>query len=146
MGKILRITGFAAAIAAAVYLLDPDRGRSRRAKLADQAESAARKTGEKIETQARYQKGKIQGLAHDLTEPFRPEAQFDDTTLAQKVRSEALGRWAGTKKDVDIAVQDGVVTLKGKTTVELAGELVGLIESVPGVVSVEDELTVPQRS
>jgi osmotically-inducible protein OsmY len=57
-----------------------------------------------------------------------------------------LGRWAGTKKDVDIAVQDGVVTLKGKTTVELAGELVGLIESVPGVVSVEDELTVPQRS
>lgn len=146
MGKVLRITGFAAAIAAAVYLLDPDRGRSRRAKLSDQAEAAARKTGEKIETQARYQKGKIQGLAHDLTEPFRPEEQFDDDTLTQKVRSEALGRWGGAKKAVDIAVKDGVVTLKGNTTTELAEELVGLVESVPGVVSVEDELTVPQRS
>jgi osmotically-inducible protein OsmY len=146
MGKFLRITGFAAAIGAAVYLLDPDRGRTRRAKLADQAESAARKTGEKIEAQARYQKGKIQGLAHDLTEPFRPETEVDDDTLTQKVRSEALGRWEGAKKDIDIDVQGGVVTLKGKTTPELARGLVGLVESVPGVVSVEDELTVPQRS
>jgi osmotically-inducible protein OsmY len=146
MGKFLRITGFAAAIGAAVYLLDPDRGRSRRAKLADQAESAARKTGEKIEAQARYQKGKIQGLAHDLTEPFRPEAEIDDDTLTQKVRSEALGRWEGAKKDIEIDVQGGVVTLKGNTTPELARGLVGLVESVPGVVSVEDELTVPQRS
>lgn len=145
MGKFLRITGFAAAIAAAVYLLDPDRGRSRRAKLADQAEATARKTGEKIEAQARYQKGKIQGLAHDITEPFRPEPEVDDATLTQKVRSEALGRWEGAKKDIDVAVQDGVVTLKGKTTPELAEKLVGLVESVPGVVSVEDKLTVPQR-
>jgi osmotically-inducible protein OsmY len=146
MGKILRIAGFGAAIAAAVYLLDPDRGRSRRAQLADQAESAARKTGEKIEAQARYQKGKIQGFAHDLTEPFRPETEVDDDTLTQKVRSEALGRWEGARKDIDIAVQGGIVTLKGKTTPELAVELVGLVESVPGVVSVEDELTIPQRS
>jgi osmotically-inducible protein OsmY len=146
MGKFLRITGFAAAIGAAVYLLDPDRGRSRRARLADQAESAARKTGEKIEAQARYQKGKIQGLAHDLTEPFRPETEVDDDTLTQKVRSEALGRWEGAKKDIDIDVQGGIVTLKGNTTPELARGLVGLVEAVPGVVSVEDQLTVPQRS
>jgi osmotically-inducible protein OsmY len=146
MGKFLRITGFAAAVGAAVYLLDPDRGRSRRAKLADQAESAARKTGDKIEAQARYQKGKIQGLAHDLTEPFRTETEVDDDTLTQKVRSEALGRWEGAKKDIEIGVQGGVVTLKGETTPELARGLAGLVEAVPGVVSVEDELTVPQRS
>jgi osmotically-inducible protein OsmY len=146
MGRFLRIAGFGAAIAAAVYLLDPDRGRTRRAKLADQASSAARKTGEKIEAQARYQKGVVQGLAHDLTEPFRPEPEFDDDTLAQKVRSEALGRWQGGKKDVDISVEGGIVTLKGKTTEELAAELVHMVESVPGVRSVEDQLTVPQRS
>jgi osmotically-inducible protein OsmY len=146
MGRILRIIGFGAAIGAAVYLLDPDRGRSRRAKLADQASSAARKTGEKIEAQARYQKGVVQGLAHDLTEPFRPEPEFDDDTLAQKVRSEALGRWRGDKKDIDISVKDGIVTLKGKATEELATELVGMVASVPGVRSVEDHLSVPQRS
>jgi osmotically-inducible protein OsmY len=146
MGRIRRIIGFGAAIGAAVYLLDPDRGRSRRAKLADQASSAARKTGEKIEAQARYQKGVVQGLAHDLTEPFRPEPEFDDDTLAQKVRSEALGRWRGDKKDIDISVKDGIVTLKGKATEELATELVGMVASVPGVRSVEDHLSVPQRS
>jgi osmotically-inducible protein OsmY len=146
MGRILRIIGFGAAIGAAVYLLDPDRGRSRRAKLADQASSAARKTGEKIEAQARYQKGVVQGLAHDLTEPFRPEPEFDDDTLAQKVRSEALGRWQGDKKDIDISVKDGIVTLKGKATEELSAELVDMVGSVPGVRSVEDHLSVPQRS
>jgi osmotically-inducible protein OsmY len=146
MGRILRIIGFGAAIGAAVYLLDPDRGRSRRAKLADQASSAARKTGEKIEAQARYQKGVVQGLAHDLTEPFRPEPEFDDDTLAQKVRSEALGRWRGDKKDIDISVKDGIVTLKGKATEELSAELVDMVGSVPGVRSVEDHLSVPQRS
>ncbi len=146
MSRFLRIAGFGAAIAAAVYLLDPDRGRSRRAKLADQAGAAARKTGEKIEAQARYQKGVIQGMAHDLAEPFRPEPEFDDATLLQKVRSEALGRWQGGKHDVDIAVTDGVVTLKGTTTPDLAADLTTLIESVPGVVSVEDELSIPQRS
>jgi osmotically-inducible protein OsmY len=146
MGRIRRIIGFGAAIGAAVYLLDPDRGRSRRAKLADQASSAARKTGEKIEAQARYQKGVVQGLAHDLTEPFRPEPEFDDDTLAQKVRSEALGRWQGDKKDIDISVKDGIVTLKGKATEELSAELVDMVGSVPGVRSVEDHLSVPQRS
>jgi osmotically-inducible protein OsmY len=146
MGRFLRVAGFGAAIAAAVYLLDPDRGRSRRAKLADQAEAAARKTGERIEAQARYQKGRVQGLAHDLTEPFRPETEFDDDTLTQKVRSQAIGRWEGAKKDIDIAVHGGIVTLKGQTTPELAQALIGLVESVPGVVSVEDELTIPQRS
>lgn len=145
MGRFLRIAGFGAAIAAAVYFLDPDRGRSRRAKLADQAGAAARKTGEKIEAKARYQKGVVQGMAHDLTEPFRPEPQFDDATLNQKVRSEALGRWQGATKDVDLSVNGGIVTLKGSTTPELATELVTLVESVPGVVSVDDQMSVPSR-
>ena len=146
MSRFMRIAGFGAAIAAAVYLLDPDRGRSRRAKLADQVGAAARKTGEKVEAQARHQKGVIQGMAHDLTEPFRPEPEFDDATLLQKVRSEALGRWQGGNHDVDISIADGIVTLKGTTTPDLAAELTALVESVPGVVSVEDQLSVPQRS
>lgn len=146
MGKILRIAGFGAAVPAAVYLLDPDRGRSRRAKLADQAGAMARRTGEKMEAQTRYQKGVIQGMAHDLTEPFRPEPEFDDATLIDKVRSEALGRWHGAKKDIDISVHGGVVTLKGAAAPELAAELVALVEAVPGVASVEDQISVPQRS
>jgi hypothetical protein len=36
--------------------------------------------------------------------------------------------------------------LKGKATEELSAELVDMVGSVPGVRSVEDHLSVPQRS
>jgi hypothetical protein len=36
--------------------------------------------------------------------------------------------------------------LTGKASTEQAAELVSLIESVPGVVSVEDVMIVPQRT
>ena len=86
-------------------LLDPDRGRTRRAKLSDQASALARKAEEKARAQAEHQKGVVQGLAHDLTEPFRPEPDFDDETLRQKVKSEAIGRWEGPKSDVEVDVE-----------------------------------------
>lgn len=146
MSKLLRIAAIGAAAAAGMYLLDPDRGRSRRAKLADQAEALARKAGDRAQAQARYQRGVVQGIAHDITEPFRPEGDFDDDTLLQKVRSEALGRWKGRKNEIEITITDGVVTLRGPADTERATELIRLVDSVPGVVSVNDEMSVPQRS
>jgi osmotically-inducible protein OsmY len=146
MSKLVRIVGIGAAAAAAMYLLDPDRGRSRRAKLTDQASALARKAEENARAQVEHQKGVVQGLAHDLTEPFRPETEFDDETLRQKVKSEALGRWDGPKKDVEIDVDKGVVTLTGKVDAENMDELIRLVNGVPGVASINDQLSVPQRS
>jgi osmotically-inducible protein OsmY len=146
MSKFVRIVGIAAAAAAAMYLLDPDRGRSRRAKLTDQAAALARKAEEKTRAQAEYQKGMMKGLAHDLTEPFRPEPDFDDETRRQKVNSEAIGRWEGLTSDVEVDVDDGVVTLKGNVDAEKVDRLIRLVKGVPGVASVNDQLSVPQRS
>lgn len=146
MSKFVRIVGIGAAAAAAMYLLDPDRGRSRRAKLSDQAAALARKAEEKARAQAEYQKGVAQGLAHDLTEPFRPKPDFDDETLRQKVKSEAIGRWEGPKSDVEVDVDKGVVTLKGNVDAEKVVGLIRLVKGVPGVASVNDQLSVPQRS
>jgi osmotically-inducible protein OsmY len=146
MSKFWRIIGLGAAIAAGMYLFDPDRGRSRRARLADQAGAAARKAGERAQAKARYQKGVFQGIAHDLTEPFRPDADLDDDTLRQKVKSEAIGRWDGQKRDIEVDVEDGVVTLRGPASSDQATELIRLVEAVPGVGAVNDELSVPQRS
>ena len=147
MSKFVRMVGIGAAVAAAMYLLDPDRGRSRRAKLSDQAAALARKAEEKARAQAEYQKGVVQGLAHDLTEPFRSEPEFDDETLRQKVKSEAIGRWDGPKKDVEVDVDNGVVTLKGKVDdAQDMKELIRLVKGVPGVSSINDQLSIPQRS
>ena len=146
MSKFVRIVGIGAAAAAAMYLLAPERGRSRRAKLSDQATALARRAEEKARAQAEYQKGVVQGLAHDLVEPFRAEPDFDDETLRQKVKSEAIGRWDGPKNKVDVEVDNGVVTLKGSVDAEHVDELIRLINGVPGVASVNDQLSVPQRS
>ena len=146
MSKFVRIVGVGAAAAAAMYLLDPERGRSRRAKLSDQAAAMARMAEEKARAQAEHQKGVAQGLAHDLTEPFRPDREFDDETLHQKVKSEAIGRWDGPKNDVEVDVDDGVVTLKGNVDAEKVDDLIRLVKGVPGVASINDQLSVPQRS
>ena len=153
MSKFVRIVGIGSAAAAAMYLLDPDRGRSRRAKLSDQAAALARKAEEKARAQAEYQKGVAQGLAHDLTEPFRPKPDIDDEThwiegssLARRVKSEAIGRWEGPKSDVQVDVDKGVVTLKGNVDAEKVVGLIRLVKGVPGVASVNDQLSVPQRS
>ena len=146
MSKLVRIVGIAAAAAAAVYLFDPDRGRSRRAKLSDQASAWARKAEENARTQVEHQKDVVQGLAHDLTESFRPEPEFDDETLRQKVKSEAIGRWDGPKKDVEFDVDNGVVTLKGEVDAENMDELIRLVKGVSGVAAINDQSSVSQRS
>ena len=146
MSKLLRIIGLGVAVAAGMYLLDPDRGRARRAKLSDQAAAMARKAEQKTRARAEYQKGVMQGFAHDLTEPFRPQTEFDDETLSQKVKSEAIGRWDGPKRDIRVEILDGVVTLTGNAPVEQVDALIRLVKGVPGVASVNDQLSVPQRS
>lgn len=143
--KFLFSAGIGAAIAAAgMYLFDPDRGRSRRAKLSDQAGAAIRKTGDRMEAQARYQKGVAQGVAHKVADPFRPDGEFDDSTLLQKIRSEAVGRWQGPTQDLEIDVREGQVTLRGEASRDQAEELVHLIESVDGVKAVVEDIKVIQ--
>ena len=114
--------------------------------MSDQAAAMARKAEQKARAQAEYQKGVMQGLAHDLTEPFRPQPDVDDETLSQKVKSEAIGRWDGPKRDIRVEVADGVVTLTGNAPAEQVDELIRLVKGVPGVAEVNDQLSVPQRS
>jgi len=143
--RLWRSVGIGATAAAGMYLFDPDRGSSRRAKLADQAAAFFRKSGERIGAQARYQRGVARGAMHKAAEPFRADEDIDDNTLLQKVRSEALGRWPGPKRGVEIDVDAGTVTLRGPVTRERAQQLVQLVAAVDGVEAVSDEMSVSQR-
>ena len=50
--------------AAAAWLFDPEKGRTRRTELADRASAALRKTGDRLESKSEYAADKVQGLAH----------------------------------------------------------------------------------
>jgi len=142
MRKLTLVGVVAAAAAAAAYLFDPDRGRSRRARLSDQAAARARDVSEAVKAKVEYQKGVAKGVVHEVTEPFRPEKEYDDQTLLQKVRSEALGRWPWSDS-IEIDITDGNVTING--TVETPSDrerLLDLIRDVDGVGMVDDRLEV----
>ena len=142
--KLWSSAGIGATAAAGMYLFDPDRGRSRRARLTDQVGAFFRNAGEKIGAKARYQRGVAQGAMHKMAEPFRPDEGIDDSTLLQKVRSEALGRWPGPSQGVEIDVDSGIVTLRGPASPGQAEELIHLVEAVDGVEAVTDQMTVSQ--
>lgn len=140
-----RVTFFtiAAGIGAALaYLFDPDRGRSRRAKLADQSAARARDVVETAKAKAEYQKGVAKGVIHEAKDSLRPEQDYDDRTLLQKVKSEALGYWPESGS-IEVDITEGMVRVSGSVANESDRErLIEMIRKVEGVGLIDDRLRV----
>ena len=111
-----------------MYLLDPDRGRRRRALLRDKGVWAARKTGDCIKVTAHDLRNRTQGITHVhfSSEPV------DDRKLAERVRSK-LGRVVSHPGAVEVSAQNGRVTLSGPILVEEIPELLACVNRVKGV-------------
>lgn len=89
-----------------------------------------------------YQKGVAKGVVHDLTEPLRTEQRYDDETLLQKLRSEALGYW-DHPDTIEVDISDGTVRLTGDVGDQNArDQLVKLIRRVDGVGLIDDRLQI----
>lgn len=142
MSKSLLVGIGAAAGAALAYLFDPDRGRSRRARLSDQLAARGRDVTESVRKQAEYQKGVAKGIIHEASDMLKAEKDYDDETLLQKVRSEALGYWDGSDS-IEIDITNGMVRISGSVDDEAARErLIELVRAVEGVSLVDDRLRV----
>lgn len=142
MRKLLWVAGLASVAALLTYLLDPDRGRTRRARLSDQLSAKGRDISDTIAAKAKYQKGVFEGVAHEVAGLFEEDRDYDDDTLMQKVRSEAVGPSGVDTGDVVIDITDGTVRLTGSVSDKKAHRrLVDLIGKVDGVREVDDTLT-----
>lgn len=125
-----------------VYLFDPDMGRSRRARLSDQAAARSRDLTESMRKTVEYQKGVARGVVHDFSKTLRPEEHYDDETLMQKVKSEALGYWKDPG-EIEIDITQGMVRVTGSVSDSSSRDrLIGLIRNVDGVGLIDDRLTV----
>lgn len=60
------IAGGLGAGALLMYLLDPDRGRGRRAKITDQVTSKANQLSRAAGSKARHLRNRVQGVAHEI--------------------------------------------------------------------------------
>jgi hypothetical protein len=139
----LKRTALAAGVgAAAAYLLDPDRGRSRRARLRDQSAAYGRRQARALERQASFQRGRAEGLVQRARHRGgHPPA--DDRALADRVRTEAL-RGDPTHAHLNIDAVGGVVSVRGEVAdLGTSMDVERRIRAIPGVVDVENLLHAP---
>jgi osmotically-inducible protein OsmY len=135
----------AAGGAVASLLLDPDRGRARRAQLTDQAAAIARRvvrsgTGVVNQVQSTVH-GRVAAIRAEHTPSARPT---DDATLTDRVRSIVFRDGAVPKGDLNVNVERGIVVLRGEIPDdEMRARLVSEVEAIDGVWSVRDLLHLP---
>jgi osmotically-inducible protein OsmY len=119
-----------------MYLFDPNGGRRRQAIGRDRTLALFRRGARRGERATRAVSAEVGGFAQDPKE-------FDDATLADKVRSEVLRDRDMPKGDVIVSAARGVVSLRGEVDgPELIAELVDRTRQVQGVADVENLLHV----
>lgn len=132
---VVGATAAAAGVGAAVeYVLDPDRGHARRARLRDKAVHAAVALNHGGRVLGRDMSGRGRGMAAGFRYLTASRHAADDV-LHERVRAE-LGRYVSHPHSVGVDVEDAVVSLTGAV---LAGEdrrACRAVRRVPGVRSV----------
>jgi osmotically-inducible protein OsmY len=74
---------------------------------------------------------------------LHPTVDSDDAVVEQRIRSEALRDVGIPTSDIDLTVEDGVVTLIGSVSGDKpASDLVARVQKVPGVADVAAMLRV----
>lgn len=131
--------------AAAAYFFDPRMGRSRRARVKDQVGAMFRRGARDVARQAEYARGHVEGLQHAVTSARDGRPPANDATLAAKIESEVLSRWAFPKGSISVNAEEGVVYLRGQCeTPDQINDLEQRVRKVSGVVDVVNYLHLPE--
>ena len=123
-----------------MYVLDPVRGKRRRATLRDRTIHALRSTRVTLGKKAQDLGNRARGLAAEAGAALRREAVTDEV-LEQRVRAQ-LGRAVSKPGDVEVLAAEGCVTLRGVVRAGEIERLLRRVSRVRGVRNVESQLNV----
>lgn len=138
----VRAAAAAVAGAVAAYFLDPEQGRTRRSRTADQAAATLRRTGRQASRRLRYIAGRGRGVAARGVGAGRSSPE-DDVQVAEGVRMRLSGLQFPTS-DVTVEVVGGVARLRGEVpTSEAQQQLEAEVSGAPGVREVESYVHLP---
>lgn len=138
MKTLLNLAAAVAAGAAAMYFLDPETGRRRRARARDKAVSNYHHAGRYARAQGRHLANHVRGAAAHLKGAQPPES---DQQLEGRVRTR-LGRLVSRPANIEVTVTDGSVHLGGRVPASEHEGLVDAIFAVDGVFEVLDRTRV----
>ncbi|HVL39578.1 MAG TPA: BON domain-containing protein [Fimbriimonadaceae bacterium] len=140
MNQTTNLLAGAALGAAAMYLLDPDRGRTRRAMIGQRAGRLAREQRDALDASFRDARNRLVGKWHQAASRFHHD-DVSDAALVARVRSE-MGRHIAHPSAVMVECHDGVVTLSGDVLADEVEALMSCARGVRGVKGVANRLTV----
>lgn len=139
MNRLLTFIGAAALGASAMYYLDPEHGRRRRADMGSRMDGLSHDTRDYIDRQRKRGADRIQGVLARMR--GRLEARpLSDQQLHGRLRSR-LGRAVSYPHAVETEVQQGRVQLRGHILADEFNTLMTEIWSLPGVVAVDSQLS-----
>lgn len=130
-----------------MYYLDPERGKTRRARLRDQAGRAARDTGDRVEGKLEDLGNRAEGLAHETKSRLRTasrdeeQTNVSDATLEARVRSE-IGHEISHPGAIEVSARNGRVTIRGPILADEVDKLIARVALVRGVSDVVNRLEV----
>jgi osmotically-inducible protein OsmY len=127
--------------ALAMYFLDPNLGRRRRARTRDRVAHAAKVVDEGARVTVRDTVHRAQGAWAEAKRRFNHEEDVSDDALVGRVRA-ALGRVVSHPHAIEAAASGGHVTLLGPILSYEVRPLLRAVRRVPGVRAVSDQLTV----
>jgi uncharacterized membrane protein len=129
-----------------MYLLDPERGRRRRARVRDKFVRAWHVTDDMVGATTRDIAHRTQGLAAESLSEVRERGlgmTVPDHILEERVRAK-LGRVALRPSSVHVSASDGNVTLTGPVLAKEVPDILAAVRGVRGVKAVENLLDIHQ--
>jgi len=131
--------------AGTAYFFDPQSGRRRRHEARDRLLALLRRSGRRAAGKAKYAAGHAEGVAAEVVGAVGGrDDDADDTTLRNRILSQAFRDAGVSTGDVSVDVVGGVATLRGEVaSQDLAQALIERVRAVPGVRTVTPRLTVP---
>ncbi len=143
-GQGLILLGGIALGARAMYMLDPEKGRRRRAVTRDKLRWALRRAESALEAGLADLRSRVQGAAIETLKTVIPE-QPDDDVITARVMSR-LGRVTSHMGALTVTSENGVVTLHGDVLVEERNAIVWAARATRGVRKLELQISLHETS
>jgi hypothetical protein len=139
-GGVLAATAGLGAGAALMYLWDPERGRTRRHRLAEETSGLLRRNEITLEKRGKDLLNRVRGVAAEAAHALSREEPVSDEVLGERVRSR-MGHVIPHPHEIQARAKDGVVTLEGKLSHAESRRLKDALRTVRGLKRIDDRLT-----
>jgi osmotically-inducible protein OsmY len=131
--------------AAAMFFLDPERGKRRRALARDRSAGTLRRAQDVSERLQRRVASDAYGVSQRMAHPAEmQDAPANDAILAGTVMTELFRDPRIPKGSINVNAEEGVVQLRGQVErPEMIREIEERVRHIPGVIDVESLLHLP---